>query len=95
MQGEEGEDRGNQSLEELPIMGCFSLISRQQRAMFLSRGLTGGAGSLGKVFPSLRLYLSLQVRALDILARVTQGSSTHRRWRLWGALQPRLVQGWP
>lgn len=33
--------------------------------------------------------------ALDILARVTKEPSTHRPRRLWGALQPRLVQGRP
>lgn len=81
-----GKGTGNQSLEELPITGRFSLISRQQRAVFLSRGLKRGAGPLGKLLPSLRLYLSLQVRALDILARVTKEPSPHRPWRLWGAL---------
>lgn len=89
-EGEEGKwgegDRGNQSLEELPITGHFSLISRQQRAVFLIRESTHGAGPLGKVLPSLRLYLSLQVRALNILARVTKEPGTHGPWRLWGAL---------
>lgn len=78
-----GRGQREPGLRRAPIPGCFSVISRQQEAVS-KQGVDTWSWSLEKVLPSLRLYLSLQVRgALSILARVTEEPRTHRPWRLW------------